>query len=138
VFGSDGRFLHTVPAAHDQHNTTIDRISAVVQSADGNIIVKDLSFSNEGLFVKNVKPPEVGADEFWLPRSICAGPQGELLTWERRDNVTKLCMRDADCGLLWSVEAPELQDYEIGMDHKGRLLCLDLNNNVWIWEVDFD
>ncbi len=47
-------------------------------------------------------------------------------------------MRDADCGLLWSVEEPDLVRTVIERDHKGRLFCREPGgNDVQTWEVEF-
>jgi hypothetical protein len=141
VFGLDGRFLHMVPAAHDQHNIKFDRLHSALPSADGNIIMEDLRcvrlFSSDGLFLKEVKPPELGSDEHWCPDCLCAGPQGEFVTIEDDESGKIFCMRDADCGLLWSAEVPELNALLIKMDHKGRLICLSYDEDVYIREVGF-
>ncbi len=50
----------------------------------------------------------------------------------------KVCMRDADCGLLWSIDEPGLNGSVINMDHKGRLFCLsEWDKDIQIWEVEF-
>jgi hypothetical protein len=141
VFAPDGKFLCTVPAAHDKHNIELYHPYRALPSADGNILVADYNcvrlFSSEGLFLKEVKPPELGSDEGWSPFFICTGPQGELVAVEDDDDGT-ICMRDADCGLLWSVEEPELVRVAIERDHKGRLFCRKAGgNDLQIWDVEF-
>jgi hypothetical protein len=140
VFGLDGKFLRMLQAAHDQHNIKLKYPYNALPSADGNILVADDDgfwlFSSDGLFLKEVKPPELGSDENWGPSCMHSGTQGELVTVEGDDDWT-VCMRDADCGLLWSVEEPELTDSTIVMDYKGRLLCKPRNRDVEVWEVEF-
>jgi hypothetical protein len=47
-------------------------------------------------------------------------------------------MRDADCGLLWSVEVPELDGAVMETGYKGRLFCKKPgNSDVEVWEVEF-
>jgi hypothetical protein len=74
VFGQDGRYLHTLPAAHDQHNIMLEHPFRAIPLADGNILVADYNcvrlFSSEGQFLKEVKPPELGSDERWSPCCI--------------------------------------------------------------------
>jgi hypothetical protein len=41
VFGPDGKFLRTLPAAHDQQNIKLNKVYNALQSADGNILVAD-------------------------------------------------------------------------------------------------
>ena len=130
-----------VPAAHDQHGIKFSSLLQAFPSADGNIIVEDLRcvrlFSSDGLFLKEVKPPELGSDQHWCPPYLCAGPQGEFVTIED-DESGKICMRDADCGLLWSVVEPQLSGSVIDMDHKGRFfVCPHGDEDVEIWEVEF-
>jgi hypothetical protein len=143
MFGQDGRFLRMLPAAHDQHDVEFHGITIPFTSADGNIIVQDCScvrlFSSEGLFLKEVKPPELGSDEHWCPYpyNLCTGPQGELISVDDYEDSWKVCVRDADCGLLWSAEDPQLGCSKIKMDYKGRLFCKPRNNKIEVWEVEF-
>jgi hypothetical protein len=140
VFDPDGKFLRMVPAAHDQHNTKLNAPFGILPAADGNIIVLDFDrvrlFSVDGLFVKEIKPPELGSDESWAPNCICSGTRGELISVED-DKRGRLCMRDVDYDLVWCVEDPE-EKYEcIRMDYKGRLFCLS-SGDIHIFEVDFE
>jgi hypothetical protein len=140
VFNPDGRFLRMVPAAHDQHSTKLNNPSRVLPAADGNIIIQHMGcmslFSVDGLFVKEIKSPELCSDEHWSPYCICAGTRGELISIEE-DECGELCMRDADYDLMWSVEDPEEKYDEIQMDYKGRLFC-ESSNDIQIFEVDFE
>ncbi len=62
--------------------------------------------------------------------------QGELVEVED-DGAGTICMRDADCGLLWSVEVPELDGAVMETGYKGRLFCKTAVNDIQIWEVEF-
>ncbi len=77
VFGPDGMLLHRVPAAHGQDDIKFNNPYAAFAAADGNIIVWDKDcmrlISSDGVLVKEVKPPELGADEHWSPWYICTG-----------------------------------------------------------------
>ncbi len=94
-------------------------------------------FNNKGLFVKEIKQPEISSDGHWLTFSMCAGPRGELVSLEHDSNFEKwmVYMRDADCSLLWSVEKPELADDSILMDYQGRLFRVS-DYDVQIWSVE--
>jgi hypothetical protein len=141
MLGPDGTCLHMVPAAHYQHNIQFNTPYSACPSADGNILVNDQDcvrqFSSDGLFLREVKPPELGSDERWTPASLTSGSQGEFVTFEDSES-RKICMRDAECMLLWSVEEPELNDCGMEMDLKGRLFTwLPEDSDVQIWEVEF-
>jgi hypothetical protein len=140
VFDPDGKFLRVVPAAHDQHNTKLNAPFGILPAADGNIIVLDFDcvrlFSVDGLFVKEIKPPELGSDEHWSPYCMCSGTGGELISVED-DERGRLCMRDADYDLVWCVEDPEKKYWGIRMDYTGRLFCQS-SNHIRIFEVEFE
>ncbi len=122
--------LHRVPAAHGQDDIKFNTPYGAFPAADGNIIVRDEDcvrlISSDGVFVKEVKPPELGADEHWSPYTMSTGPKGEV------------CMRDADYGLLWTFEESQLDCGFFLVDHKGRLVSLNCERNILeIWEVEF-
>jgi hypothetical protein len=141
VCGLDGTLLCMVPAAHDQHGIEIDTPFQASPWPDGNIMVMDRDcmrlFSADGLFLKEIMPPEIDIDEPWPPYSMCTGSNGELVT-VGSEETHRVYIRDVDCGLLCSMEEPFLQCKAIKMDHKGRLFCQAFLNNVEIWEFGFD